>query len=108
EEGTIAEIFSAVDAIGANAAGVAEPRNADAFTDAQLLDASPDCIDPADDLVARNDRHLRVGQLAIDDMQVGAADAVSGHLHPDLPRPGLPVGDLYPFKGSPELLYHHR
>ena len=30
--------------------------------------------DAADDLVPRNERQLRLGQLAVDDVKVGAAD----------------------------------
>jgi hypothetical protein len=40
--------------------------------------SGPCPIDPADDLMARDDRHLWVGQVAIDDMQIRAADAASG------------------------------
>ena len=104
EERAIAEIFLSAHAIGADAAGVAEPRNADALAHAQPLDAGPDRIDPADDLVARDDRHLRVGQFAIDDMQIRAADAAGGHFHSNLARPGLPIGEIGPFKSSPKLL----
>jgi len=104
EERAIAEIFLAAPAIGADAAGVAEPRNADALTHAQPFDASPDHIDPADDLGARNDRHLRVGQFPIDDMQVRAADAARGHVDSNLTRPRLPIGEICPFKRSPKLL----
>ena len=74
----------------------------------QPFDAGPDRIDPADDLMARDDRHLRVGQLAIDDMQIRAADAAGGHLHANLARPGLPIGEFGPFKSGPKLLQHHR
>jgi hypothetical protein len=87
---------------------VAEPRNADALTHAQPFDACPDHIDPADDLVARDDRHFRIGQFAIDDMQVRAADAAGGNLDSNLTRPGLPIGEIGPFKSSPKLLQHHR
>jgi hypothetical protein len=83
---------------------VAEPRNADALTHAQPFDASPDHIDPADDLVARDDRHLRVRQFAIHDMKVRAADAAGGHFYSNLTRPRLPTGEICPFKSSPKLL----
>ncbi len=97
EERTIAQVFPSRHAIGTDAAGMAEPRNADALTHAQPLDALPDRIDPADDLVAWDDRHNRVGQLAIDDMQVRATDAAGGHYHSDLAWPGLPIGEICPF-----------
>ena len=53
---------------------------------------STDRIDPTDDLVARNDGQLRIGQFAVDDMQVRAADAASRYLDPDLARSRMPVG----------------
>jgi hypothetical protein len=83
---------------------VPEPRNADALTHAQALDPRSDHIDPADDLMARDDRHLRVGQFTIDDMEVGAADAAGGHLDSNLARSGSPIGEVCPFKRSPKLL----
>ena len=70
-------------------------------------DAGPDRVDPADDFVAGDDRNLRVGQLAVDDMQVGAANAASGHFDPNFVRPRLSVGEICPFERSPELLKHH-
>jgi hypothetical protein len=57
---------------------VAEPWDAHTLPQAEPFDAGPDRIDPADDLMARDDRHLWVGQVAIDDMQIRAADAASG------------------------------
>jgi hypothetical protein len=71
---------------------MAEPRNADALTDAQSLDARSERVDSANDLVTGNDRHLRIGQFAIDDMQVRAADTASRDLHPNLARSGLAIG----------------
>ena len=88
----IAQIFPVHHAIGTDAAGVAEPRNADTLAHVQALDAGADCIDPAYDLVAWDNRHYRVRQLAIDNMQVGAADAAGGDLDPYLARSGLPIG----------------
>ena len=43
---------------------------------------------------------LRIRQFAVDDMQIRAADAASEHLHADLARPRLPVGELGPFERS--------
>jgi hypothetical protein len=80
EERVIAEIFLAARAIGTDTAGVAKPRNPNALTHPQALDASPDLVDPSNDLMAWDDRQLRVRQLAIDDMQVRAAYAAGGHL----------------------------
>ena len=88
----IAQIFPVHHAIGTRAAGVAEPRNADTLADVQVLDAGADRIDPANDLMARDNRNVRVGQFAVDDMPVGAADAAGTYLNPYLAWPGLPLG----------------
>jgi hypothetical protein len=58
---------------------MAEPWNANTFADAQPLDASPYRVDPADNLMARNDRQHGVWQFAVDDMKICAADAAGGH-----------------------------
>ena len=46
----------------------------------------------ANDLVAWNDLHFRIGQLAIYDVQVCAADAAGRDLHTNLACSRLPVG----------------
>jgi hypothetical protein len=56
EERRIAEVFPLRLAIGTDAAGMAEPGNADPLTHGQPGNARPDRVDPADDLVARDDR----------------------------------------------------
>ena len=43
----------------------------------------------ADDLVARDERQLRVLELPVDDVEVGAADAAREHPQQDLARGGL-------------------
>ena len=108
EERAIAKVFLVTPAIGTDATGVAEPRNADALTHVQLVDARPDHIDLADDLVARDDRHLRIGQFAIDNMQVRAADAAGGNLDSNLTGPRLPIGKIGPFQPFAQLVQHHR
>ena len=48
----------------------------------------------ADDLVAGDERQLRVGELAVDDVQVGPADAAGAHAQQDLPGFGLRIRKL--------------
>ncbi len=103
EERLIAQIFLTARAIRADAAGVTEPGDSHTLPERHPFDAGPDCLDPADDLVARDDRQFWVRKLAIDNMQIRAADAARGHLHADLARPGLPIGEIRPFKGAPKL-----
>jgi hypothetical protein len=54
--------------------------------------------------MARNDGYCGIGKLAIHDVQIRAADAAGGHLDSKLARSGLPIGQLRPFEGSPDLL----
>jgi hypothetical protein len=83
---------------------VAEPRDADALTHTEPLDTHPDRIDPTDDFVAGRDRHLRVGQLTIDDVQIRAAYAAGGHLHAYLTWPRLSIRELGPFQSRSKFL----
>ena len=93
--------------IRADAAGMTEPGNADAFTHPQAFDASTDRIDPTDDLVARDDGQMGIWQFAVDDMQVGAADAASQYLDANLARSRMPVGEIGPFQRRSECPEHH-
>ena len=103
EERMVAQIFPVHHAIGTDAAGVAEPRNADTLPHVQVLNAGTDRIDPANDLMAGNNRNVRVGQFAVDDMQIGAADAACGHLDANLTRPWFAIGEIRPFQRGLEL-----
>ena len=67
---------------------MAEPGEADALARMQALDAGTDFVDPADDFVARDDGRQRVRQLAIDDVQIGAANAAGQDTHADFAGPG--------------------
>ena len=75
ELGMVAKILAALVAIEAMAAGVRQPGNADPLADGEILDPGAEPLDQADHLVAGNDRQPRIGQLAVDDVQIGAADA---------------------------------
>jgi hypothetical protein len=83
---------------------MAEPRNADALTRFLSLHARSDRINPPDDFVTGNDRHNRVWQLAIHDVQVRAADPAGRHLHPNLAWARLPIGQFCPFKSRSNFL----
>ena len=80
EERTVAEIFHALLAEPADAAGVSEPGDSDPIADPVRGDVAADEIDAADDLVAGNDRISDVGKLGIDNMKIGPADAAGAHL----------------------------
>ncbi len=84
-----AEILAPRHAIAAMPAAAAQPRHADPGADAGGGDAGSACGDRADDLVAGDDGDLRVRQLTVDEMQVGAADAAGAHGNLHLARAGL-------------------
>src|SRR5262249_56157263 len=61
-------------AMGTEAVGRAEPRHADALADRQARYAGTRRRNASDDLVAGNERQLRMRQLAVDHVKIGAAD----------------------------------
>ena len=86
EAGVRAQVLLARPAVAASAAGPAEPGHADPLARArEPRRPRPRADDVADDLVAGNDRQLRLRQLAVDDVQVGAADGARGDLDQHLP-----------------------
>ena len=93
EERRVAQVLAPASAIGASSVSVAEPRHADPRPELEL-DAFARRLDAADDLVPRHDRQLGIGQFAVDDMQVGAADAAGFDPNPNLPRSRLGIGPL--------------
>ena len=62
-----------------------QPRHADTVAEAVLRTGWTELDDSADDLVARDARQGRRRQLAIDDVQVGAADPAGLDAQADLP-----------------------
>jgi len=70
-----AEVLSTSRAIGARAAGPAEPRHADAITGGEALHAAARADDAADDLVPGNDGQLDRREVAVDDVQIAVAHA---------------------------------
>jgi hypothetical protein len=67
---------------------MAERGSAYALPHAHPLHPDSDGIDPADDLMARDDGHRRVRKLAVDDVQVRAADTAGGDPDSDFAWPG--------------------
>ena len=85
----VAEILPPAPAVRAASAGVAEPGDADALPDRQPLGLGPERDDPPDDLMPGDDAVRHPRQLAVDDVQVGPADAAGGDPHHDLLRSRL-------------------
>ncbi len=71
KESPVAEILPSRRAIDADATRPAEPRNADPLP---FDEVARRLHDVADDLMADDQRQLRIGQLAVDDMQIRTAD----------------------------------
>jgi hypothetical protein len=49
-----------------------------------------------------NDRHVRVGQFPIDDVQIGSAYAAGEDFHPNLAGTGLPLRKFNAFQRLPK------
>src|SRR5207244_13195254 len=75
-----AEILASAGAVLARTAGISEPRNPHAIAYDESVHRIADLLDDADDLVARNDRHVRIRQLAGDDVQIRPAHAAGADL----------------------------
>jgi len=86
---------------------MAHPRDAHARAHCKTFNVWTDRIDPPDDFVAGDHRHVRVWQFAIDHMQVCPADSAGRDFHANLARPWLPIGKLGPFERSPEFVEDH-
>ena len=94
-----AEVLAAAAAVRALAARPSEPRDAD--TPAVRLDAG-------DDLVAEDARRMRDVDLAVEEVQVGAADAAGEHPQQELARTRLGHGHLREPQWRADALEEHR
>src|SRR5262249_9582394 len=94
EARAITEVLASLAAVIAFAAAPAEPGNADTLTYRKPLRAFAARDHGADDLVSGDDRQAPAFQLAVGDVQVGAAHAAGPHLEQDLARTGNGYGDL--------------
>jgi hypothetical protein len=75
----VTEVFPAVGAVPAVAATAAQPRHAHALAGSELRNAIPEAGNFADDLVAGYQRQVGMREIAIEHMQIGAADAAGCH-----------------------------
>ena len=80
---------------------MAQPRHADAIADGEFRDARPKRRHMADDLMAEHERELGLRQLAVEDVQIGAADAAGRDLDEDLAGPRLGHSELGGLSGVP-------
>jgi len=61
------------------AARPSEPRHADSVAGSEPIDSFSNAFDATDDLVTRNDGNRGFGQFAVDDVEIGPADAARQH-----------------------------
>ncbi len=104
EQRRIAQVLSPAGAIGAMSARMAELGDADARAEREI-NAGAGRLDPADDLMSRDDRQFWSGEVAVDHMQLGAANAAGLDPNPNLPGPGPGFGPLLqqePIAGPPQ------
>ncbi len=88
ELGLVAQVLAAAQAVATAAAGPAQPGNAYPLAHGGGRDALTQGVDRAHDLVTENERQLGMLQLAVENVQVGPADAARVNLDPHLSRPG--------------------
>uniref|UniRef100_A0A0U1PBP6 Uncharacterized protein n=1 Tax=Mizugakiibacter sediminis TaxID=1475481 RepID=A0A0U1PBP6_9GAMM len=103
----LAQVLAAAAAVGANAAGPAQPRHADALAFAEALDARAARHHRADDLVAGDQLRLRLRQLAVDHVQIGAADRAGVHADQQLLRTRLGPRPRLRDQGGVRRVQHH-
>ena len=104
EARAVAEVLASAQAVPALVVGPAEPRDADPVARREALAAEDDA---SDDLVTDDERELRVRQLAVDDVQVRAADAAREDLDEHLSRAGLGIGKIGRAERPPGFVQHH-
>ncbi len=84
-----------------------QPRNAHSLAYAQARDTNAQGDDPADDLVTEDQRQLRIGQFAVEHVQIGAAHRASRDTHQHLPRTWPWLGHVPQAQRLTGLLHHH-
>ena len=107
EQRPVAQILPVGPAIGTNAAGRAQPRNADALADREAGDSRSHRRNAPDDFVARYDRQFRLRQFAVYYMQIGAADPAGHNLNKNFARPRRQVLPLPHHQRASWTIEHH-
>ncbi len=97
----------ALEAELAHAVGPAEPGDPDPVAGAEAAAATAAGHDLADHLVAGHEQQLRVGQLAVNHVQVRPAHRAGEHPHQHLARARLEVGQVGGAQPAPGSVEHH-
>ncbi len=87
---------------------MSQPANPHPGPDYEPPGAGAQGCDRADDLMARNDRITNVRQLAVQHVQIGAADAAGRNADQNLPRSRLGHVAIAHFQRLAAALENHR
>jgi len=107
EAGLLTKVFTIRAAKAAFAAGPAKPRDADAITGIETLHAFALDNNGADDFMAGHERELGVGQFAIEEMKISAANRAGANTDEDLAGCGAGGWKLNGPQGLSRLFEHH-
>src|SRR6185437_9565773 len=102
-----AQILAPGAAIAALPACPAQPRHADAVPDPEAIGVASRFDYGADDLVTRHEMRFRIGQLAIDDMQIGTAHGACPHADDELSGTGYRALEIDRTERPPRLVENH-
>src|SRR5439155_26671376 len=105
ESRPVAEVLASRAAVFANAAGPAQPGNADPRP---FREARAARLDDADDLVSEHERQLRIVELTVGDVQIRPAHAAGADAEEDLPRLWIRIRQFAQLERTPPLGQHHR
>jgi hypothetical protein len=93
-----AEVFALRLAEAALAAGMSQPRRADAHAGFEAFASRSQRIDRTHNLVTGNDRQSWWMDVAFNDVQIGATDCAAAHSESHLTRTGRWIGHFFPKK----------
>src|SRR5262249_28938569 len=102
------EVLAPRAAVAAPAARPAEPWGSDELARLEAARAGSQLGDGRDDLVAQYERQLRLRELAVDDVEVGAADTAAAHAEAPLRRARTRLLELRLAQRRPHALEEHR
>src|SRR4029453_18240726 len=107
ESPVLAEVLPPGAAVTAGAGGAAQPRHADPLPLRETVRPCAPSDHPADDLVAEDQRELRLAELAIEDVQVRPADGAGRHVEEELALGRLGVREFTPTQRRAGPVAHH-
>jgi hypothetical protein len=110
EASSLAEIFSTRSAVSALTTGPSQPRDSDAVANVKTLHSFAKPLDSADNFMAGNQGKFGLGQLAIDNVQIGPAYRTRSDAHEHFVRTGISdrhrTSDKRPARGLEDHRVH--